>query len=81
MVGEGAEHTGCPHACEVAFNESQNRFVVSEPSPKIYKNRTASVSPNRTTGPPVKVGRVQSDGLDFSDSISLIKQRPGVNSR
>jgi hypothetical protein len=81
LVGVGVELTVGPQACDVALNESQTRFCDIDPSPGFLKTRTVSVSQNRSTGPVVKVGRMQNDGLDFSDSISLVEYRPGVISK
>jgi hypothetical protein len=73
----GVDLTGGEQACEGAFIVNQDQFVASEPVELLNRTRSASLQPNRITGPPLLVGRTKNDGLDYSDSISLVEERRG----
>jgi hypothetical protein len=73
-LAEGVDLQGGPQACE-ALNANQIRFISSEPGLSQNRTRSFSLQPNRITGPPMHVGRTKNDGVDFSDSISLVEER------
>jgi hypothetical protein len=78
--GEDADfRCGPGYACG-ALNDMVTQSSETEPNQSSTKTRSGSLPSNRLPGSASKLGRFLNDGLDFSDTISLVEVRRGVDS-